>query len=66
MAKLPEDRLPTPPDRTAFRLDKNGNYHCVVTKADLHLDATDVTIVRLIHEKLNFSDNPENKSKNNG
>ena len=29
------DKLPDPPERTAFRLGKDGEYHHTVTRADL-------------------------------
>ncbi len=40
MAKLPE-----PPERTAFKQDKDGGYHHTVMLADLRLSGKNATIV---------------------
>ena len=39
MEKLP-DRLPVPPERTAFKQTKGGSYSHVVTRADLGISSS--------------------------
>ncbi len=59
-------RLPDPPKRTAFRLDKEGSYHHTVTRTDLHLNVIGAMTGRIITDKPNFSEIPKNNSKNAG
>ena len=62
-------RLPDPPERTAFRTGKDGKYHHTMTRADLHLDGVNVTGAttgRFSAEKPNFSNKPGNKPENTG
>ena len=59
-------RLPNPPERTIFRLNRDGEYHHTVMKADLCLNLTDVRTGRFVTTKPNFSKKSGNKSENAG